>query len=145
MPYVFALGALGFGGVQLVRASGLVPHAYVTGGRAPSPRDRVQAGPKAPQGVLASKLWADYHADEKLANARYKGEPLDIVGRVAGMDSDLVGSLIVQLESPNPFAPTRAYLADTSAPPVKGTDVTLRCQGGGVLLGSPVLRDCEVR
>lgn len=145
IPYVLALGAFGVGLVQLVRASGLVPHGYVAGDRAPSPRDRMPSGPKAPQGVLASKLWADYHSDEKLANAHYKGETLDVVGRVTGMDSDLVGSLIVQIESPNPFAPTRAYLADTSAPPVKGTDVTLRCKGGGVLLGSPVLRDCEVR
>lgn len=145
LPHVVIAVALSVGLVELVRASGLVPHEYVAGSRPPSPRDRVERGPKTARPVIASKLYADYQADEKLADARYKGETLDVVGRVAGMDADLVGSLIVKIESPNPFAPTRAYLADVSAPPVRGTDVTLRCQGGGRILGSPVLRDCVLR
>lgn len=140
VAFVLVLGL-----VKLVQASGLVPHETVVGARPPSPRDRVQLGPKAPRPVMVSKLYAEYQADEKSANARYKGETLDVIGRVAGMESDLVGSVIVKIESPNPFSPARAYLADVSAPPVRGADVTLRCEGGGMILGSPVLRDCVLR
>ena len=132
--------------VLLVQASGLVPHSHAPSGRAPSPRDRVQStAPRAPHEVTAAALWTEYQANEKSANAHYKGEALDVTGQVTGMDSDLVGSVIVRLESPNPFSPTRAYLADSSAPPGKGTAVTLRCQGAGMILGSPVLRECVLR
>ncbi len=132
--------------VLLVQASGLVPRYHSVSGRPSSPRDRVPASaPKAPRLVAATNLWSEYQANEKAANARYEGEVLDVTGQVGGMDRDLVGSVVVHLESPNPFSPTRAYLAHSSAPPGKGTEVTLRCQGAGMILGSPVLRDCVLR
>lgn len=132
--------------VVLVQESGLVPRHRAVSGRPPSPRDRMAVtAPRVPRVVAASNLWTEYQANEKAANAHYKGEVLDVTGQVTGMDSDLVGSVIVRLESPNPFSPTRAYLSDSSAPPGKGTEVTLRCQGAGMILGSPVLRECVLR
>ncbi len=143
---IVALAGTVVGVVLLVQASGLVPRAGAPSGRALTPRDRGQtSAPRAPREVAAEALWTEYQANEKAANAHYKGEVLDVTGQVTGMDSDLVGSVIVRLESPNPFSPTRAYLADSSAPPGKGIAVTLRCQGAGMILGSPVLRDCVLR
>lgn len=143
-----ALGALALLGalVFVVHASGLVPGFRAHGGSRPaSPRDLIPTAPKTARDVTAAALWSEYQSNEKAANARYKGEALDVTGQVAGMDTDLVGSVIVRLESPNPFSPTRAYLADSSAPPGRGSEVTMRCQGAGMMLGSPVLRDCVVR
>ena len=132
--------------ILVVRASGFVPGFRAHAGTRPSsPRDRVPTAPKTARDVEAGALWNDYQASEKAANAHYKGETLDVTGQVAGMESDLVGSVIVRLESPNPFSPTRAYLSDSSAPPGRGTEVTLRCQGAGMMMGSPVLRDCVLR
>lgn len=93
-------------------------------------------------------LWDDYHANEVAADQKYKGRTLIVSGRVDSIDKNFLDELVVRLRSSNPYMTTMAELdkeqEDVAARLRKGAEIDMRCTGGGMVVGSPVLRKCWV-
>jgi tRNA_anti-like len=56
--------------------------------------------------------------------------------------------VVLMLEAPNQFNAVHANLDDADAGKAakltKGTEITVTCTGGGLIIGSPILRDCRL-
>ena len=99
--------------------------------------------------VSAPKLWADYHANEVAADNVYKGRPLIVQGQVTSINKGITDEVYVLLSTFNEFEPIHAdirseYLSEAASLRI-GQIITVDCQGGGMILTSPVLRECSIR
>lgn len=126
--------------------AGATPAARPAAAAKPTPAAKPSVSAQA---VSAMALWKDYQANEVAADEDYKGKLLDVTGEVTKIDKDFMDDIIVNLRSGNQFMSTHAYVDDsekrTAARLSKGETVTLRCQGGGMIIGSPVLRECTFK
>jgi hypothetical protein len=98
--------------------------------------------------VTASQLFSDYQANEVGADEKYKGRPLRVSGSVTDIKKDFTDSIVVHLRSSNQFMPVDAHVEDSekgkAAQLAKGENVTVRCEGGGMIIGRPQLTDCTI-
>lgn len=97
--------------------------------------------------VAANKLFADYEANEVAADNQYKGQLLEVSGTVAGISKDFTDKVYVEVATGNPFSSihARGIADDVAAGLSKGAKITLVCQGSGLVMGSPILEDCQVQ
>jgi len=119
---------------------------------APAQAELVTAAPAAAPApaqalaVSAVDLWREYDANEVAADDSYKGRKLAVTGTVASIDKGPFGGITVRLTTPNQFQSAMASMEDSetraAASLSKRTRVTVVCDGGGMIMGSPVLRDC---
>lgn len=103
--------------------------------------------PPAPAlAVSASELFNDYHDNEVAADQKYKGKRLAVTGTVQSIEKDLFDNIVVRLRTSNEFMGAMASLDSKyealAASLRKGAKVAWTCKGGGLVVGSPVLRDC---
>jgi len=110
---------------------------------------RAAKAPEKAESVSAMALWRAYQANEVAADDDFKGKLLEVTGEVAKIDKDFMDDIVVNLRSGNQFMATHAYVEDSEKSAAKhlskGDTVTLRCTGGGMIIGSPVLRDCTFK
>ena len=96
--------------------------------------------------VSASVLFADYHANEVSADAKYKGKTLAVTGTVSSIDKDFMDDVVVHFATSSPFMGIMAKLdvsqKGMAAGLTKGQQIRLVCEGGGMVVGSPALSDC---
>jgi hypothetical protein len=106
-----------------------------------APRDATRAT------LTAAELWAQYNVDATSADARFKGKPVAVTGTVADVRQDYRGDVMLRLSTGDALETVRAAIVshDDSGRsiPVRGQVVSLRCTGGGKLIGSPVLDNCQ--
>jgi TonB family protein len=99
--------------------------------------------------VSAPKLWADYQANEVAADNVYKGRELIVEGQVASINKDVVDDAYVLLSTYNEFESVHAELNSQYEPQAAslqiGQIITVRCEGGGMILASPFLKDCSIQ
>lgn len=97
--------------------------------------------------VSSLQLSKDYENNEIAADKKYKGNLLQVTGKVQGIDSDFSNDAVVLLNANNQFMSVRAtgdeafneYAATLS----KGKSITLLCRGNGEVIGSASLKDCQ--
>jgi TonB family protein len=99
--------------------------------------------------VTAPKLWADYHANEVAADNIYKGKQLLVKGVVTSINKDFTDSVYLSLSTLNEFESVHAdiksdYVAEAANLSI-GQVVTVNCAGGGMIMASPILRDCSIQ
>jgi hypothetical protein len=127
--------------VLLVIIGNLVPSA---------PNHSSASGPSAQQtiSVSAQKLWMDYHANEVAADNQYKGNRLVVQGQVESINKDFTDGVYVSFWAPNKFEPVNAYIESDYQAQAAGLQIgqiiTVDCKGGGMLVGSPVLKGCSI-
>ncbi len=102
---------------------------------------------RAPQyTITASRLFADYHANEVAADNEYKGRYFTITGTVTSIDKNFLDQIIIRIGTPNMFEDVMASLesseANLAAQLHKGQSVGLLCKVDGMIIGSPSLSDC---
>jgi hypothetical protein len=99
-----------------------------------------------PLEVSASDLFAAYDANEVAADNQYKGKQLAVTGTVAGINKDFTDEVYVEIAG-NEFMNIHARGIDptVAAGLAKGTKITVVCEGGGLMMASPILNECEVR
>ena len=97
--------------------------------------------------VPASALYKAYAANEVAADDTYKGKQLAVTGTVAGISKDFTDAVYVELDTGNEFASIHARDIDTAvaAGLSKGQQITVVCEGAGLVMGSPILNSCVVR
>lgn len=117
----------------------------------PSSTSPPSTGTYTPTGrpITAEQLFADYHANEVAADVEHKDKWLEVTGRVTSINKDFMDATYLVLESgQNQFMGVHADFGRN--PPQQdrlsalrtGQFVTIRCQGGGMVVGSPTLRRC---
>jgi TonB family protein len=98
--------------------------------------------------VSAPKLWEDYHANEVAADNQYKGKRLIVQGMVTSINKDFADTVYVLLSTFNEFESVHADLSSEyqqeAATLQIGQILTVECEGGGMVIGSPVLRNCSI-
>jgi hypothetical protein len=98
--------------------------------------------------VEAADLWHAYDANEVAADNKWKGQRFLVTGILQSVSKDFTNDIILDLRSPNQFSPTRAYLnanqSSTAAGLRKRQEVLLTCTCDGLIVGSPVLKDCMI-
>lgn len=159
-----AKGGAGKGIVQLLLSLIVSPLVYFVGvvvfagaiGAMSQPSAEIRADPDSatetatPQAaaveVAARQLYLDYQANEVAADVLYKGKPLLIAGEVAMIQTDLLDQPQVHLKAgPTEQVMISGLSKDEAAGLSKGDAVIVACTGNGMMLGSPVTRDCELQ
>lgn len=99
--------------------------------------------------VTAQEIFEAYDNNEVAADQQYKDKPLLVTGTVSGISSDFMDDAQVQLATSNEFMDVMASGDDTfnsaAATLSKGQKITMLCQGGGEVVGSPMLSDCVIQ
>jgi hypothetical protein len=119
--------------------------------RAPQLKAQEKAQPSsAPQvEVTANALWNAYHANEVSADDLYKGKQLLVSGTVAKISKDFADNIVIQLATPNQFQHVSATLNDdekaNASKLAKGEAVKVSCVGRGLIVGTPMLKDCALQ
>lgn len=152
-PAVVVLGI--FGGILLLGIVSATLHgspsstsntSTTRSGSTSSTTRSSRSGPAVTVG--AAQLWTDYQNNEVAADEKYKGRLLLVTGTIASIDKDAFDNMVVRLQSPNQFMNVHAKLEDSekseAARLSKGQKVTVKCEGGGMIIGSPMLRDCTI-
>lgn len=95
--------------------------------------------------VSSAKLAADYAANEVSADSKYKGARLQLTGVVQSVNRDFTDKVWVGIESSNQFMPIHAegLSPERAAGLKKGQVISLTCTGSTMILGSPMLNQCE--
>jgi hypothetical protein len=139
----------------------VVAGLFVIGLLAPDPESGTAAGdavagteepaaPVAPAAadveVGADELFADYEANEVAADQKYKGKRLKVAGTVEGINKNAFDSIYVEIATSNEFSSIHAngIPEQTAASLQKGQQLTVVCEGAGLMVGSPILDDCAV-
>lgn len=96
--------------------------------------------------ISAPKLYADYAANEVLADSKYKGKWLRVTGTVVEIGKDFTDDPYVTLVGENDYQNVRALFRKTMnvrlADLQKGERVSMLCLGKGRLIGDAVI-DCR--
>lgn len=112
-----------------------------TGGSKPSQ----PAGPAI--SVTAKQLFEDYQKNEVSADDKYKGKLLKVSGTVHSIDKDAFDNMILRLATPNQFMSVAATMNVSEKAKLgqmaKGQAATVQCTGGGMVIKSPILKDCS--
>jgi len=99
--------------------------------------------------ISAPRLWADYNANEVAADNKYKGRRLVVQGQVGSISKGIVDDVYLLLSTYNEFesvhADLRAEYKSEAAELHIGQIITVDCEGGGMVLGSPFLKDCSIQ
>ena len=107
--------------------------------------------PPAPAPIIevsAGELFRAYRRNEVSADTIYKGHALRIKGRVTSINKDFTDEIYVLLDTSNMFENVHAALNSdetaTAATLTKGDAITLLCTGEGMVIGSPIVKDCSI-
>lgn len=99
--------------------------------------------------VSAAKLWSDYQANEVAADNAYKGRRLLVQGQVSSINKDFLDKTYLTFATFNEFMPVHANLNPEYVPAaaqlLRGQIISVECDGGGMVVGSPVLNNCSIR
>ncbi len=142
-PVVYLVGVVVFAGaVSSISQPALDAKAPADEG---SQQD-IAIAPAAPVEITARQLYRDYEANEVAADVLYKGKRLLITGEVATIQTDLLDEPQVLLKAGSVAQVMISGFSREAAGALgKGEAVTAACTGNGMILGSPVTRDCELQ
>jgi hypothetical protein len=105
---------------------------------------------QAPIVVTATKLVSDYEANQVAADAKYKGQTLQISGTVASIGTDLMSDPYVQLNGDpmNPLANVQCAFSQSDesalATLVKGQQITFQGTGEGMTIETVEADNCSI-
>ena len=150
LAVIGALVVIVFGGLFMIGVlGGIAAHNTQTS----SENNGVQSvdTPKStapPINVSAYRLFADYQGNEVSADAKYKGRILLVSGTVTGTSRRIFPTSPIDsvLGTPNEFMGVHAELRGDqlswASQLQAGQSVSVECEGGTMVMGSPFLKDC---
>jgi len=98
--------------------------------------------------LTASQLFAAYHENEIAADNQFKGKSLAVTGSLDSINKDIFNNGYLVLHDGNEFEGVHATLTDDSMKSAgrlsPGQEITLICTGQGMIVGSPVLKECDM-
>lgn len=95
--------------------------------------------------ISALQLYAEYKANEVLADTKYKGQWLYVSGVVSEIGKDFADDPYVNLLGENEYMTVRAMFTKSAIQQLaelhKGDQISVMCRGKGKVVGDPIL-DC---
>jgi hypothetical protein len=132
--------------VVLVIAVALVNHTPQTG---TSTQDVAQQFAPVAIQVSAEQLYVDYAKNEVAADRVYKNRILAVSGSVQSINKDFVDDIYLVLDTSNEFDDVQAHLRSSeesrAASLSRGEFITVVCTGNGMIVSSPMLKDCVIQ
>jgi hypothetical protein len=99
--------------------------------------------------VTATQLHKAYHANEVAADAQYKDKHVLVTGTVEGIKKDAFGSPYLSIESGQMFMNLHCTFSRDSAGQLaqvsKGSSVKLAGRVSGMVVGSVMVKDCQLQ
>jgi TPR repeat protein len=112
-------------------------------------QDVTQSSEPAALPVSAEKLFEDYQKNEVAADQIYKDRILSVSGRVKSINKDFADDIYLVLDTSNEFESVQALLRSSeesrAASLSRGEFLTVVCTGNGMIIGSPMLKDCLIQ
>jgi uncharacterized membrane protein YvbJ len=110
----------------------------------PDSQSRVTSDAESSTAVTAEDLAAAYKANEVSADNKYKGKRLLVSGTVDSINKDFKNSIWVGLATDNQFLPIHAegFVPQQVSEWRKGNKIEITCIGAGMVVGSPLLKEC---
>lgn len=97
--------------------------------------------------VMATKLYADYRANEISADNTYKGKLVEVSGTVDNIGKDILDKPYISLKSDDIIGSVQCMLDDSAVAEAgtlaEGTKVTMRGRVSG-LLGNVLVKNCTL-
>jgi hypothetical protein len=136
-------------GLLVLLAFGSVPNSGGSSGSKRSKDDDDKPKRSSERvGVSAADLYKDYKANEVSADDKYKGKTLKMSGTITSINKGIGDSMYLVYSTSNQFEGVQAHLAASqkskAAGLSKGASVTVECIGDGMIIGSPMLKDCTI-
>ena len=100
--------------------------------------------------VSASKILADYKANEVSADGVYKGNTVDVTGVVDTIGKDFTETPYIDMNdgSPYSFSNVHCFFSSSDEPQLakvtKGQSITLEGQVSGLVVGNVVVNNCQI-
>ena len=92
------------------------------------------------------ELFDAYKRNEVEADNRYKGQYLAVTGTIDSINKGITGDPYLTLKTRNSFQTAHARLSSSEAGRAAalspGQSVRVKCKGGGMTMGSPMLSNC---
>lgn len=101
--------------------------------------------------TTATQMINTYKNNEVKADRIFKNNYIEIKGKVSSIDSDISDEAVIHLSSKNEYefstviAKGDKNFQEKAINLDKGQIVTLKCIGGGEVIGSPVLNECKIQ
>lgn len=101
--------------------------------------------------TTATKMINTYKNNEVRADNIYKDTHIEVTGIVSSIDSDLSNNAVINLASKNEYefnfvmASGDLDFQKKATSINKGQIITLRCIGGGEVIGNPILNECTFK
>ena len=89
--------------------------------------------------VTATKLYADYKANELSADNTYKGKLVEVSGMVENIGKDILNSPYISLKTGEIIGSVQCMLDDSAL--AEGTKVTMQGRVSG-LMGNVIIKEC---
>lgn len=108
-----------------------------------------QSSPSAAPQIRVSALDLSnaYHANEVAADEKFKGKQILATGTIQSIDKDFKDGIVVRLRTDNKFMPVDADVDNSevsiAAKLSIGGQISVRCIGGGMIIGRPRLKSCK--
>lgn len=97
-----------------------------------------------PLRVDSVKLWDDYHADVKVADAKYRDKPILITGKVREISSTYTIYFAGGAGAKDGVTTRWAGAEVAKAGSIRvGDRLTLSCTGAGIVFDEPILLECR--
>lgn len=112
---------------------------------------KIQVTEKNYMHTTATKMINTYKDNEVRADSIYKDTYIEVTGIVGSIDSDLSNEAVINLVSKNDYEFNYVIASgdfdfQKKATNVnKGQIITLRCIGGGEIIGNPILNECTFK
>ena len=109
-----------------------------------------RAGEAAPPiRVTAPELFSAYISNRDAAEQRYGNRRVEITGQVTSIDLDSAHQPVVSLKTAFEYQEVQTSIVEASKGRVRGLSegqsVSLSCAGVYVIMGQPLLNDCNLR
>jgi hypothetical protein len=96
--------------------------------------------------ATAVQLYAAYSANEVAADNGFKGKTLVLTGTLRKISKDILNNIYVVVDGGGYLRDVKAFLADSASREAAqlrpGEDISLICTGAGMILTSPILKQC---
>jgi hypothetical protein len=96
--------------------------------------------------VTALQLLAEYNANEVAADIKYKRKPLQVSGRVASINKDFTDSIYIAIQGDSGLSNIHAsgFSVEQASIFKKNQSIVINCIGGGLVMLSPILKECSL-
>lgn len=96
--------------------------------------------------VTALQLLSDYSANEVAADIKYKKKRLQVSGRVASINKDFTDSIYIAIQGDSELSNIHAsgFSVEQASIFKKNQPIVINCIGGGLVLLSPILKECSL-